>query len=78
MLGTVLRVIGVGKMTDGFCFGKTVRKLKEYSLPFSFVSPGLSIYMIGISDRIIFSCWGIYMCVFFRAIIPYLINEVNN
>ncbi|MDU5337301.1 MFS transporter [Enterococcus sp.] len=76
---TIISVVGIGAMSAGFLFGKTLNVLKKYIVPVSFTLMGSSLLIIGLSNSVFVTAIGAILCGFsFRTFIPYLFNKVNS
>lgn len=76
---TIISVVGIGAMSAGFLFGKTLNVLKKYIVPVSFTLMGTSLLIIGLSNSVFVTAIGAILCGFsFRTFIPYLFNKVNS
>ncbi|MDA3972762.1 MFS transporter [Enterococcus thailandicus] len=76
---TIISVVGIGAMSAGFLFGKTLNLLKKYIVPVSFSFMGLALLIMGLSNSVLVTALGAILCGFsFRTFIPYLFNKVNS
>lgn len=74
----LMALVGLGAMTAGMLFGTIVTITKQWTLPISFLTLGISMFMIAFSQNLVSISFAVLICGFsFRTFIPYLFNEVN-
>ena len=74
----LLALVGLGAMIAGIIFGRLVVSLKHWTLPTTFASLALAMFLIAAaSDMFTASLAAVIGGLSFRTFIPYLFNAVN-
>lgn len=74
----LLALVGLGAMLAGIVFGPLAGKLKQYTIPFSFIGLAAAMFLLAFSTNLFAAFLAGILCGFsFRTFIPYLFNEIN-